>query len=53
MAYNLDGGQTAVFEFMGKQLNRIGVYDGKTNARKTCEILGISASEQVGNVEFK
>ena len=53
VAYNLDGGQTAVFEFMGKQLNRIGVYDGKTNARKTCEILGIGASEQVGNVEFK
>ena len=53
VAYNLDGGQTAVFEFMGKQLNRIGVYDGKTNARKTCEILGIGTSEQVGNVELK
>lgn len=53
VAYNLDGGQTAVFEFMGKQLNRIGVYDGKTSARKTCEILGIGTSEQVGNVEFK
>ena len=50
---NLDGGQTAVVIFMGKQLNRIGKYDGKTNARPTCEILGIGVSEQVGVFEVK
>ena len=47
-ACDLDGGQTAVVVFMGKQLNKIGKYDGKTNARETCEVLGIGFSDQVG-----
>ena len=50
---NLDGGQTAVVIFMGKQLNRIGKYDGKTNARPTCEIMGVGISEQVGTFDVK
>ena len=50
---NLDGGQTAVVIFMGKQLNRIGKYDGKTSARPTCEIMGVGESEQVGIFEVK
>ncbi len=45
---NLDGGQTAVVIFMGKQLNRIGKYDGKTSARPTCEIMAVGISDQVG-----
>lgn len=52
-AINLDGGQTAVMVFMGKQLNLIGKYDGKTSARRTSEIMGIGTSEQVGQIEFK
>ena len=53
-AINLDGGQTAVLVFMGKQLNKIGAYDGgKTNARKTCEVMGVGYSEQVGTYEVK
>lgn len=48
-AINLDGGQTAVMCFMGKQLNKIGKYDGgKTAARKTSEVLGAGFSNQVG-----
>ena len=47
-ACDLDGGQTAVVVFMGKQLNKIGKYDGKTAARETCEVLGIGFSDQVG-----
>ena len=47
-ACDLDGGQTAVVIFMGKQLNRIGKYDGKTSARETCEVMGIGFSDQVG-----
>lgn len=50
---NLDGGQTAVVVFMGKQLNQIGVYDGKTNARPTCEVIGVGISDQVGVFEVK
>ena len=53
VACNLDGGQTAVMCFMGKQLNLIGKYDGKTSARPTSEIMGIGFSDLVGNVEFK
>ena len=48
---NLDGGQTAVVLFMGKQLNRIGEYNKKTSARPTCEIMGVGISEQVGSFE--
>ena len=47
-AFDLDGGQTAVVVFMGKQLNKIGKYDGKTSARETCEVLGIGISDLVG-----
>ncbi|NCB36699.1 MAG: hypothetical protein EOM58_11740 [Clostridia bacterium] len=47
MAFNLDGGQTAVMVFMGQQLNKIGIYDGKTNSRPTSEVLGIGHSDQV------
>lgn len=50
---NLDGGQTAVVIFMGKQLNKIGEYDKKTNARPTCEIMGVGISDQVGVFEVK
>lgn len=54
VALNLDGGQTAVMCFMGKQLNMIGKYDGgKTAARKTSEVLGIGYSEQVGVYELQ
>ncbi|MCE5343802.1 MAG: phosphodiester glycosidase family protein [Eubacteriales bacterium] len=47
VAFNLDGGQTAVMLFMGKQLNQIGAYDEKTNARATCEVIGIGSSSLV------
>ena len=54
VAINLDGGQTAVLIFMGQQLNKIGAYDGgKTNARETCEVMGVGYSEQVGTYELK
>ena len=52
-ACDLDGGQTAVVIFMGKQLNKIGKYDGKTAARETCEVLGIGFSDQVGSWTVK
>ena len=53
-AINLDGGQTAVLIFMGKQLNRIASYDGgKTNSRPTCEVMGVGYSDQVGIYEVK
>lgn len=51
VALNLDGGQTAVMLFMGKQLNHIGLYNGKTNARKTSEIVGIGHSSRVPALE--
>lgn len=52
VAFNMDGGQTAVMVFMGKQLNQIGAYDGgKTNSRPTSEVLGFGTSEQVGTYE--
>lgn len=54
VAFNIDGGQTAVVVFMGKQLNKIGAYDGgKTNARQTSEVMGIGYSDQVGTYEVK
>lgn len=52
-ACDLDGGQTAVVVFMGKQLNQIGKYDGKTAARETCEVMGIGFSDQVGTWEIQ
>lgn len=54
VAFNMDGGQTAVMIFMGKQLNQIGAYDGgKTNSRPTSEVLGFGTSEQVGTYEVQ
>nr|MBR4281246.1 phosphodiester glycosidase family protein [Clostridia bacterium] len=53
-AFNLDGGQTAVMVFMGKQINKIGAYDGgKTNSRQTCEVMGVGYSDQVGIYEVQ
>ncbi len=53
-AFNLDGGQTAVMIFMGKQIMQIGKYDGgKTNSRQTCEVLAVGYSDQVGIYEVK
>lgn len=47
-AFNLDGGQTAVMTFMGKQITRIGKYDGgKTSARATTEIIGVGHSDLI------
>ena len=54
VAFNMDGGQTAVMVFMGKQLNQIGAYDGgKTDSRPTSEVLGFGTSEQVGTYEVQ
>lgn len=54
VAFNMDGGQTAVMVFMGKQLNQIGAYDGgKTNSRPTSEVLGFGTSEQVGTYKVQ
>lgn len=47
-ALNLDGGQTAVMTFMGRQITRIGKYNGgKTSARATTEIIGIGRSDLI------
>ena len=44
----------ALDDFMGKQLNQIGAYDGgKTNSRPTSEVLGFGTSEQVGTYEVQ
>lgn len=48
VAFNLDGGQTAVMTFMGKQITRIGKYDGgKTAARATTELIGVGHSDLI------
>ncbi len=53
-AMNLDGGQTAVMIFMGKQIMQIGAYDGgKTNSRRTSEVMGVGYSEQVGTYQVQ
>ena len=46
---NLDGGQTAVMAFMGKQLNRVVKSDPK--GRKETEILAFGTSAQVQPAE--
>ncbi|MBQ6173210.1 MAG: phosphodiester glycosidase family protein [Clostridia bacterium] len=46
LAVNLDGGQTAVFCFMGKQINQIVKSD--PYGRKQAEILSFGTSPQVG-----
>ncbi len=51
VAFNMDGGQTAVMLFMGRQLNEIGAYDGKTNARHGTELLGVGTSASVPPLE--
>ena len=53
LAFNLDGGRTAVMCFMGRQLNTVFPNGGSTEARSTSEILAIGTSEQVGNIKFK
>ncbi len=54
-ALNMDGGQTAVMAFMGKQITRIGRYaGGRTTPRETTEILGVGHSDAVdANAPFK
>lgn len=48
VAFNLDGGQTAVMTFMGDQVSRIGKYSGgRTSARATTEIMGIGHSDLI------
>ena len=49
LAVNLDGGQSAVFAFMGKQLNT-GAKD-LPKGRKQAEILAFGTSDQVGTNE--
>ena len=46
IAVNLDGGQTAVVAFMGKQLNRVVKSD--PNGRPEVEVLAFGTSEKVG-----
>ncbi len=55
-ALNLDGGQTAVVVFMGKQLNQIAKYnvgDKPNVSRPTCEVIGVGTSDQVGVFQVK
>ena len=52
VAFNLDGGQTAVMAFMGNQISRIGKYSGgRTSARATTEILGVGHSDLINPEE--
>lgn len=53
VAFNLDGGNTAVMVFMGKQLNEISKFYGSPKARATSEVLTIGHSDQVGIYEVK
>ncbi|MBR6028267.1 MAG: phosphodiester glycosidase family protein [Clostridia bacterium] len=50
-AVNLDGGQTAVFCFMGQQLNQVD--PALPKGRAQAELLGFGTSEQVGQVHFE
>ncbi len=51
LAVNLDGGQTAVFAFMGNQLNQVVKTD--PYGRKQIEALGFGVSPQVGTFTWK
>ena len=51
VAVNMDGGQTAVMAFMGKQINRVVKSDPK--ARPQVEALAFGTSEQVGIFELE
>ena len=46
-AFNLDGGQTAVFTFMGRQISKIGAWDNNTKPRATTELIGIGHSDLI------
>ncbi len=50
LAVNLDGGQTAVFCFMGKQLNQVVKTD--PNGRAQAECLAFGTSSQVGTYQI-
>ncbi len=50
LAVNLDGGQTAVFSFMGIQLNQVD--KALPHGRKQAEILAFGVSEQVGTYQI-
>ena len=51
VAVNMDGGQTAVMAFMGKQINRVVKSDPK--GRPQVEALAFGTSEQVGIFELE
>ena len=51
IAVNMDGGQTAVMCFMGRQLNEVVTTD--PNGRKQAECLGVGVSDQVGAYEIQ
>ncbi len=51
VAVNMDGGQTAVMAFMGKQINRVVKTDPK--GRASVEALAFGFSEQVGTFELE
>ncbi len=51
VAVNLDGGQTAVCAFMGKQLNRVVRTD--PSGRKEVEVLAFGSFEPAGSAETK
>ena len=52
-ALNLDGGQTAVFTFMGKQITRIGEYeDGPNLPRPTSELISVGRSPQIDPLSY-
>ena len=51
VAVNMDGGQTAVMAFMGKQINRVVKSDPK--GRPQVEALAFGTSEQVGTFELQ
>ncbi len=50
IAVNLDGGQTAVFCFMGRQINQVD--KSIPYGRKQAEILGFGVSDQVGTYQI-
>ena len=46
-AFNLDGGRTAVFTFMGKQISKVSEYGNSTKPRATTELIGIGHSDLI------
>ncbi len=52
-ALNMDGGQTAVFTFMGEQITRIGVYEanGANLPRSTSELIAAGFSSAIDPLE--